>query len=306
LTQQQQIADAQKAAEQTENVRKDTATEAQTAATQQNTQAYRQADLGVRRQQVGIAGGELALKQQQAGMSQNGQPSDLATAIAQGHIVPDRLGYLLSRNPTLIQGVMAADPTFDSSKAASYANTYKDFTSGKTSVALNAGGTALQHLQELQGMNTAESHIPGTADYNAYQNKADTVSAELARFYGTDTVPGIAAIKSTLTSQLPGTRDAAISTQAKSMGDKLDSYQQTWQNAAPSAAYQAPMPGISPKAIAARAALDPDYKPVGTASSTPTPQTHQFSVSAWQRANPNGNANAAKAAATAQGYQVAP
>jgi len=269
LTVQQQLAQKNAEATQAEAARKDTATEANTAATLANTQAYQKSGLGLRSQQVGIAGGELGLKREQAGVGTNGQPSDLATAIAQGHIVPDRLGYLLSRNPTLIQGVMAADPTFDSSKAASYANTYKDFTSGKTSVALNAGGTALQHLQELQGMNTAESHIPGTADYNAYQNKADTVSAELARFYGTDTVPGIASIKSTLTSQLPGTRQAALTTQAKSMGDKLDSYQQTWQNAAPSAAYQAPMPGISPKAIAARAALDPDYKPSAPAAQSP-------------------------------------
>lgn len=37
---------------------------------------------------------------------------------------------------------------------------------------------------------------------------------------------------------------------------------------------------------------------------TATPQSHVFSVSAWQRANPNGDANAAKAAATQQGYQV--
>jgi hypothetical protein len=38
----------------------------------------------------------------------------------------------------------------------------------------------------------------------------------------------------------------------------------------------------------------------------PAPQTHSFSVSAWQKANPRGDANAAKAAAQAQGYQVIP
>jgi hypothetical protein len=43
------------------------------------------------------------------------------------------------------------------------------------------------------------------------------------------------------------------------MGDKLDSFQQQWQNAAPSKAYEAPMPGISPQAIKARAALDPSF-----------------------------------------------
>lgn len=38
----------------------------------------------------------------------------------------------------------------------------------------------------------------------------------------------------------------------------------------------------------------------------PTPQTHSFSLSAWQRANPKGDANAAKAAAQKAGYEVAP
>lgn len=37
---------------------------------------------------------------------------------------------------------------------------------------------------------------------------------------------------------------------------------------------------------------------------TPVTQSHVFSVSAWQKANPKGDVNAAKAAAQAQGYQV--
>jgi hypothetical protein len=37
-----------------------------------------------------------------------------------------------------------------------------------------------------------------------------------------------------------------------------------------------------------------------------TAQTHSFSLSAWQRANPQGDPNAAKAAAQARGYQVIP
>jgi hypothetical protein len=39
-------------------------------------------------------------------------------------------------------------------------------------------------------------------------------------------------------------------------------------------------------------------------SSKPSPQSHSFSVSAWKRANQNGDAEAAKAAAKAQGYTV--
>ena len=171
-----------------------------------------------------------------------------------------RLEYLVSRKPEVIEAVERAYPgQFDGSKVQGYVNTYKDFTSGKTSVQLNSGGTALGHLKEAMDLNTIASHIPGTPAYNAYENKIDTVATELAKFYGDATVPAIAAIKKTLTATLPGNREAAIRTQAQSMGDKLDAFEQTWKNAAPSKSYQAPMPYISDAAKQARADLDPEY-----------------------------------------------
>jgi hypothetical protein len=36
----------------------------------------------------------------------------------------------------------------------------------------------------------------------------------------------------------------------------------------------------------------------------PGQATHSFSLSAWQKANPNGDVNAAEAAATQSGYKV--
>lgn len=41
-----------------------------------------------------------------------------------------------------------------------------------------------------------------------------------------------------------------------------------------------------------------------TPAAAPTPQSHAFSLSAWQKANPQGNVAAAKAAAAAAGYTV--
>lgn len=186
----------------------------------------------------------------------------LVDSIGTGKIALDRLGYLAARNPDLLAAVQLKYPNFDSSKAASYPAVYREFTSSKkgtAGAALNAGATALKHLKELQQLNTVASHIPGTSAYTAYQNKADTLSTELASFYGDTTIPAIASIKSTLTSQVPGGRNAAIKTQAQSMGDKFDSYEKTWSNAAPSSAYEAPMPGIDKDAKEARAALDPRY-----------------------------------------------
>lgn len=180
--------------------------------------------------------------------------------IGTGKMALERMSYILARNPSLVAAVAQAYPDFDSSKVQSYIQMYRDFTSGKTSVALNSGATALGHLHELEGLNTAMSHIPHTAAYTAYKNKVDTLATELAKFYGDSTIPAIDSIKSTLMSTLPGNREAAIRTQAQSMGDKIDNYEQQWKNGAPSSAYQAPMPGMSEQAKEARAALDPKYR----------------------------------------------
>lgn len=194
--------------------------------------------------------------------SGSGGGGTLVDSIGTGKIVPERMAYLLTRNPDLLSAVVAKYPDFSSAKATAYPAVYKDFTSSKKGTAggaLNAGATALKHLKELRALNTVKSHIPGTSDYVKYMNKADTLSTELASFYGDTTIPAIAAIKGTLTTQVPGGRNGAIATQAQSMGDKFNSYEQTWKNAAPSSAWEDPMPGIDKEAMKARADLDPHY-----------------------------------------------
>ena len=139
----------------------------------------------------------------------------------------------------------------------------------------------------LQSLNTPESRIPGTAAYQAYENQLATIAPELGKFYGNDTIPGIEGYKKTLGAIF--NRGAAIQTQAHSMGVKLDSYQQQWNNAAPSKAYQAPLPGISPAAMAARAALDPTYKVPSATPATSTAPTRPAGVPANAQWNAQGN-----------------
>jgi hypothetical protein len=192
-----------------------------------------------------------------------GDSTSLVDAIGSGHVAAKRLDYLMSRNPTLLQQVIAKYPDFDSSKAAAYPDVYEQFTSTKPNTAggqLNAGAAAMKHLHDLSELNTPASHVWGTNAYTAYQNKLDTVVSELGKFYGNDTIPALAGYRKTLDTTLPGNRDAAIQTQARSMGQKFDNYEQQWRNAAPSKAYEAPMPQVDDGAKAARAALDPEYK----------------------------------------------
>ena len=259
-----QLEELAKQATQQEAARHNLATEANTAATTAGTNAYRQAELAQGSKRISIEGARLKFEQQkEATMSGGSAGPGLIDQIGTGKIALDRLGYLVAKNPALLEAVSQKYPDFDSSKAGAYVSAYKDFTSTKPNTAggsLLAGGVALKHLNELKDLNTPASHIPHTPAWTAYQNKADTVSGELGRFYQTDTIPQVAAIKSTLASTLPGNRDAAITTQAQSMGDRLNSYQQAWENAAPSKAYQAPMPGLDAEAMAARSKLDPRYK----------------------------------------------
>lgn len=188
------------------------------------------------------AGAEESARQKAELGSPGGQAGDksIVDAIGTGKMPMGRSAYLLARNPQLVEAVTSAYPDFDASKVEAYSSIYRDFTSGKTANALNAGITAWKHLQELKDLNTDKSRIYGTADYQAYHNKLDTVSSELARFYGTDTIEGIRDIKSTLGSFF--NRDAAIDTQMQSMRDKFDTYHNQWLSAAPSSHYEAPEP----------------------------------------------------------------
>lgn len=220
--------------------------------------AAKQKELDLKQQATGnYTGDPNAATPQQFLESLGPNEQAVIKQIGEGRAPLNSPTYLLARKPEIMEAVAKAYPGFDDAKVKTYQDTYKDFTVGDTSKQLVSGGTALQHLDELRALNTNASRIPGTAAHQAYENKVDTVSTELARFYGTDTVPGIKGIKDTLNATF--NRDAAINTQVQSMGDRLDNLETKWTNAAPSKAYQAPMPGISDASKMARANLDPSY-----------------------------------------------
>ena len=191
-------------------------------------------------------------------------PQQLAAVdmVGKGQAPLHNPGYIIARNPGFIQAVATLYPGTDLSKIDAYQDAYKDFVKGKVGTAVNSGATALEHLNELKALNTGESMIPGTPAHTRYENKVGTVVSELMDFYRmakTDTSEK--AIKDTLDSATTWNRNAAILTQAQSMGDKLDNYKDQWDHAAPSAVYEAQYPAISDTAKArnARASLDPAY-----------------------------------------------
>jgi hypothetical protein len=178
--------------------------------------------------------------------SLNPDDRGIVQSLGTGRMDAGRMAYLLARNPSLVAAVTRAYPGFDNSKVAGYANVVKDFTSGKVCESLKSGATAFNHLKELHDLNTYESRIPGTADYQKYQNKLDVIASELANFYGDTTIPAIEGYKKTLGAF--ANRDAAIFEQAKSMRDRYDNIKQQWISAAPSDKYYGLMPDINQKA----------------------------------------------------------
>lgn len=181
----------------------------------------------------------------------------LVDSIGRGQMPVGRLAYILARKPELLAAVVKKYPGFDGSRIDSYVKAYQDFTSGKTSVQLNAGGTALMHLAALEKLNTEGAYVPFTPANKDYMNQATTLATELAKFYGDATIPAIDKIYKSLTGVNRGT---AISRQAQSMSKKMDEYRQQWENASPSAVYEAQMPRLAPEAEAARIHFDPQYR----------------------------------------------
>jgi hypothetical protein len=178
------------------------------------------------------------------------QPDEAAVVkqIGTGQMPVTRLDFLAARNPALLSAVAQAYPDFDGSKVQGYTHTVKDFTSGPTSRALNAGGTALEALQSLYDDTTYLAKVPGTEDRAKREADLRVVSAEVAKVLnGGTAAPSekeIENIYNTLNTTF--NRRAAIKEVTARIKNKLDNYQATWDNAAPSKAYQAPMPGISP------------------------------------------------------------
>lgn len=182
---------------------------------------------------------------------------NIVKMIGEGRAPLNNPGYVIARKPEILNAVEQAYPgQFDGSKVKAYQDTYHDFTAGKSADALTNGGTALQHLAELKELNTAYSRLPIGSDKSAFESKLNQVVGELAQFYKENNIPGAEHLRSNLGSKI-GFRDSAINTAAGSLGDKLYEMKTRWTNAAPSKAYEAGMPNVSPGAKQALAKLSP-------------------------------------------------
>jgi hypothetical protein len=218
--------------------------------TAQGTKANRDIVNGMREQMLNLAKGtEIPGDETKTG------PEYLATlpaglqgtvkSIGEGRAAPPAAGSRSPAAQSILGALNRAYPGYDATRFPVYQKTRADFTSGgQVAKSINGGHTVLQHLAALQQLNTDASRIPGTKAHQAFQNQLDTLAPELARFYGNETVEGIAGYKNTLGSFL--NRDVAIKQQARSMKEKYDAYQTQWDSGSPPGAV-APITIFGPK-----------------------------------------------------------
>lgn len=195
------------------------------------------------------------------------QPNErkLVESIGTGHVNIDQMSRLLQKNSNLVTAIVKAYPDFDSAKAKEYPAVVKDFTSGKTSAALTAGGTALKHLKRLYDVSGPAGFIMGTTDYADRQKTIDQVASEVARFNAAGGEPGqgsIADIKNSLSTIIRPKE--GIKQLTRLLSDNLQTYQNKWDQGAPSDVYRRPMPKVDQEAKDSAGYILSDGKVSGT------------------------------------------
>jgi hemoglobin-like flavoprotein len=201
---------------------------------------------------------------------------------------------------------------WDQSKAESYFKMRQDFTSGKTSQALNAYNTAIAHLgtmwDHVQNSNSISINTPGTDVHRQLNQDLQLVSTELTKAVsnGQMTEGEKKDILNSLKSYTVHGYQTNIKEAAQLLHGKQESYAEQWANGAPPAAV-AQVPVVSKQAEATLARIN------GNAAASqsqpqqarPTqPQAQIFNPAKWQAAHPGQDVNAAIAYAQSQGIQV--
>ena len=196
---------------------------------------------------------------------EDGAARELVRQAGEGNLPLANPGYVLARNPDFLASVALAFPgKFDPAKVTAMTDVYKDFTSKKTAATMISVGTAMKHLKELFDATTPGSFIPGTEAAKKREAALTDASTEIARYLANGNQPAQPEIEKAEKSLSAGItpaswRQGALA-QVKLVGEKLQSYQQQWDSAMPSAAFAAhnPMPNIDPDAKAAARYLGVD------------------------------------------------
>jgi hypothetical protein len=201
---------------------------------------------------------------------------------------------------------------WDQSRAESYFKMRQDFTSGKTSQALNSYNTAIAHLgtmwDHVQNSNSLSINTPGTDVHRQLNQDLQLVSTELTKAVsnGQMTEGEKKDLLSSLKSYTVHGYQTNIKEAAQLLHGKQESFAEQWANGAPPAAVSQ-VPIISKKAEATLARINgnaPQSQSQPQQTQQARPQQQVFNPAAWTAAHPGQDVNAAIAYAKSQGYAV--
>lgn len=183
---------------------------------------------------------------------------EMVRAIGEGRIDPASRLLYRKDGQEIMQEVTTAYPGYDFSRAPEYAATRKDFTSGKTSQAINALNTAMGHMLTMYQNATLGGSLPvvsgmeRAAGNQTAINLANAKAAlvdELGKAYkaGALTDQDVKIWKGRINVWSPAEIQGNAKSFAQLLDSKLNSYEQQWKNGSPPAAV-APIQILSPEA----------------------------------------------------------
>jgi hypothetical protein len=179
------------------------------------------------------------------------QPQQLLLqSIAEGRNVTAAVQNRKGEVTPLGQALIQAYPDYDITKAKAYPKLRLDFTTGPTSKALTAYGTAINHARSLYDNTGPQSFIPGTDEYKRYDADITFVATEVAKALNPTGVATEGSIKEQ-EGNLRSTfnRKAAIENAAHILSGKLPEIKQRWAEGQVRPSYQPPMPSLSQQAM---------------------------------------------------------
>lgn len=269
----------------------------------QQTAAHEAVDEKQGAQRLSIEGARLAFDKARQGTQDTQSIEAQAQQIADG----DVKGLSQSRNNPYTRAVMSRVYEINPQYSDALYTGKQQFKTGADSVAMQGAATMLGHLQD----SIANSDKIGVSPAlnTRFQTPADAAYMKDVQLYTGEVgklVTGKALTKdegdkllSGLDSFRPDVRGAALSELAKLSQSRIQAGFQKYKTATGQ-----DLPVDKFFDAETRQNLQKIGVTQGGAKAAAAPQTHSFSLGAWQKANPNGDPKAAAAAAQQQGYTV--
>lgn len=176
-------------------------------------------------------------------------------AFGEGRAQVNSRSFATPAGQALLADITAAYPDYDQSKAVTWDKTRNEYMgSGSTAKKAVSYSTSMEHMQDLYDSTTKEGMFnPLSADYQKREAAMGFVANEVGTAIKTGVMSeseGKQITKGLSGAMTPGLNRERVQEVAKLLHDKVDEYQNKFQDAAPSAAVKVPTL-MSPKAATA-------------------------------------------------------